>query len=118
MRFRLVFYIFDNPCFPADWALYSSVALLLGRTARRAARVAIVAAAMVIGAFAALFAADFEAGEVVTVQETGFCLRRQPDLAARSRVIGIIRLRSVEITTIFRLRSVEISVVPLRFHVF
>ena len=92
--------------------------LLLGRTARRAARIAIVAAAMVIGAFAALFAADFEAGEVVAIQEPGFCLRRQPDLAARSRAVGIIRLRSVEIITIFGLRSVEITVVPLRFHVF
>ena len=73
---------------------------------------------MVIGAFAALFAADFEAGEVVAVQETGFCLRRQLNLAARSRMVGIIRLRSVEITAIIRLWSVEISVVPLRFRVF
>ena len=56
--------------------------LLLRRTARGASRVAIVAAAMVIGAFAALFAADFEAGEVVAVQQAGFCLRGELDFAA------------------------------------
>ena len=85
--------------------------LLLRRTARGASRVAIIPAAMVIGAFAALFAADFEAGEVVAVQQAGFRLRGEFDFSVRSRMVDIIRLRSVEITAIFGLWSVEISII-------